>query len=151
MFEDEINGNLTQRAHDINGESLTCYEGQLFAYYTDSNGDVICGNSRNPNYDNSIHNQGCRRAACMIEREFAYKIYAELQDPIAFRQLANAAGKYNLTPESPRYDISHPDSCQKVGGKNLRESCCGEYPDRFPYASIRSVCCNGQVTPLGTC
>ena len=151
MFEDELNGNLTQKeAIAANGESLTCYEGQLFTYYTDSNGDIICGNTRNPNYDNNM-NHGCRRAACMIEREFAYKVYAELQDPVAFLQLAKAAGKYDLTPESSGYDVANPDSCQKIGGSNLRESCCGSYPNRFPYASIRSVCCNGQITPLGTC
>ena len=85
MFQDEQNGNLTQKTHFLagTGENLTCYDGQLYTYHTDSSGDIICGPTANPEYDNTPR-QGCRKAACLIEREFAYKIYQELQDPVTF-------------------------------------------------------------------
>ena len=152
MFRDEQNGNITQNAHYMaaTGESLTCYDGQLFTYHTDAGGNIICGTSNNPDYANN-RNQGCRQAACTIERAFAYEVSAFLQDPIQFRDSAHQAGTYNLNPGSSSLDESRADVCQAIKGANVRDSCCGEYPDRYPYASSRTVCCDGLVSPMGTC
>jgi len=29
--------------------------------------------------------------------------------------------------------------------------CCGEHPSRFPYNTYRAQCCNGEISPLGSC
>lgn len=152
MFRDEQNGNITQNAHYMaaTGESLTCYDGQLFTYHTDAGGNIICGTSNNPDYANN-RNQGCRQAACTIERAFAYEVSAFLQDPIQFRDSAHQAGTYNLNPGSSSLDESRADVCQAIKGANVRDSCCGEYPVRFPHASSRTVCCDGLISPMGTC
>jgi len=153
MFEDEQNGNLTQKPHkhtfDSNGEDLTCYEGQSFKYRIKEGGDIRCGPSNNKEYAKDDTN-GCRLAACNIERAFAYTVAPFLQDPVEFRDLAKPS-KYRMTPNASDWNDSRETNCKKSGGSHVQDSCCGEFPERFPYASSRSVCCDGTVSPIGSC
>jgi len=152
-LKDEQNGNLTQKPYTAlssTGESLTCFEGQSFQYEIDASGTIMCGHSNNIEYANN-DNQGCRLAACQIERAFAYDVVAFLQNPVEFRDSAKPDGKYKINPNSNDFDASRADICQKSGGSHVQDSCCGEYPQRFPYASSRSVCCDGMVSPIGSC
>ena len=153
MFKDEQNGNLTQNpisATSTSGESLTCYEGQIFRYHIDISGNIICGAENNIEYA-TTPNQGCKLAACQIERAFAYDVFPFLLDPVEFRTSAGPEGKYKMNPNSSGFDASRSDNCQKSGGSHVQDSCCGEYPERFPYASSRAVCCDGMVSPIGSC
>lgn len=137
MIQDYEMGLLNQEAGD------GCYHGVNFAYHTDTNGDIICGPSSNPNYANNDKN-GCRLAACEIERAFAYKVKDDLADPINFYK----------DNKKTMYDIYTDDSqCSKNTGGVQRDMCCGEYPDRSPYSQVTHDCCGdpGIIQPFGMC
>ena len=99
MFMDADDKVLKQgQTYTVTGEAIDgCFEGMQFTYHTDSNNDIVCGPETNPNYANNQWN-GCRQAACQIEREFAYSVIHHLQDPVLFKQDANANGLYFWSP-----------------------------------------------------
>lgn len=149
IFMDADDGMLKQgKTYTATGEVVEgCYEGMQFSYHTDANGDLVCGTETNPNYANNKWN-GCRQAACEIEKEFAYSVVHHLQDPVAFKQSANADGLYFWSP------VRKATVCQgaQKGYRREKDECCGSYPMREPFASAVFECCeNGSAKRIGEC
>lgn len=137
MFIDHENGDLQQ------GGQQGCYKGQTFNWYVDANNELQCGVPTNPDYINTINKDGCRLAACKIEKEFATKVASIIgSDPAAWKasnqsNYGSCAGKMN------------PGG---TGQGGERDSCCGQYPSRTPFNSIVSQCCSdNSIVPFGNC
>ena len=136
MMQDFNNG-IIQQTTD-NG----CYLGIGFVYHTDSNGDIVCGPEDNVNYQNN-QNNGCRLAACQIERNFAYAVRDALSNPVDFYQ-QNKNTMYNSNTDN--------SVCVKSSNQVNRDQCCGEYPIRRPFFELTHDCClNGNIKPFGEC
>lgn len=138
MLDDYNNGLIVQDTE------FGCYEGMGFVYHTDASGDIICGPESNPNYANNNKN-GCRLAACQIERNFAYALRETLEDPVTFFK----------DNKKIMYDHYNDDTmCFRTGSVDTlpRDSCCGEYPSRRPFSSVTHDCClSGDVKLFGEC
>ena len=139
MLMDYENGELNQIGRH------KCYKGQTFNWYFDTtntpDGEIKCGTPTNPNYIKTAHVDGCRLAACKIEKEFSEKVY----------EILNAAGG----PEAwQAKNVGNYGKCDvkvsNIGGSaGERDSCCGAYPSRFPYNSVVKQCCDGGVVGFG--
>lgn len=133
MFMDVEEAALTQ------GGPHGCYKGITYNWYFDENNSnkVMCGRPANPNY--STTNDGCKLAACQIEIKFAEKVLELIDfDPVGYKN--SNLDKYN--------------DCQvsKVNRQDMRDSCCGNFPDRYPFSSMTRECCSdGSVGSIGSC
>merc|ERR1712048_1855 len=94
---------------------------------------------------------GCARAACIVETTFANTI-AELT--IRGSQI----GTTNISYINENYlhdaNINYAALlCQGQPGEiHSDKSCCGaDYPNKQPYKVEFRECCNGVITPFGTC
>lgn len=118
-----------------------CYKGTGYKYHQDSNGDIVCGPSRNPEYQNNAEVYACQKAICSLERKFAYQVADILADPVSFRQL-----------NSGNYDNRDNICFKRTGFGGARDACCGEYPERSLYQSSSQECCNNSYSALiGSC
>lgn len=150
MFQDAEMRILKQgRTTAADGSKIEgCYEGMPFSYHVDAEGMIVCGPMNNPEYANNKWN-GCRQAACAIERHFAYSVAAELIDPVKFKQEANADNLYFWNP------VRKANMCRSdgLGVQRYKDKCCGEYPTRYPYASDTFECCgsDGSTKNFGEC
>lgn len=150
MFMDSEEGILKQgRTTASDGSKIEgCYEGMPFTYHVGSDGNIVCGPANNPEYARNKWN-GCRQAACEIERHFAYTVVNELADPLAFKNEANADNLYFWNP------IRKSNMCRGDGlsMKRNKDQCCGEFPTRYPFASDTFECCgsSGENKGFGEC
>lgn len=136
MIQDYNSGIILQTTE--NG----CYPGIGFVYHTDSNGDIVCGTEDNVDYA-ANDNNGCRLAACQIERNFAYAVRTVLTDPVTFFQ-ENKNTMYGNNED--------PSVCMKSGNPVNRDQCCGEFPVRRPFFELTHDCCpEGNVKLFGEC
>jgi len=119
----------------------TCSPGMLFDYHLDANGNIVCGPEDNPEYASG--NNGCKLAACQIEREFSNKAYA-----IVGNEMNNSGKKLAFMDGNKKnYEVE----CTARPGP-ARDACCGSYPDRKPYSSDLQSCCeNGDIRSFGSC
>jgi len=135
MYMDAENNDISQQGR------LGCYLGMMFQFYFDADNNVICGNKRNPNYQDG--SDDCRLASCQIERDFAYRAMALMDwDPASWK--ANNAHKKSLCPSKQgKEDVQ----------KSPKDSCCGKFPNRHPFKSIFRECCDDQGTTasIGSC
>jgi hypothetical protein len=150
MFMDSEEGILKQgRTTASDGSKIEgCYEGMPFTYHVGSDGNIVCGPANNPEYAKNKWN-GCRQAACEIERHFAYTVVNQLADPLAFKSEANADNLYFWNP------IRKSNMCRGdgLGMKRNRDQCCGDFPTRYPFASDTFECCgsSGENKGFGEC
>lgn len=133
LEQDFSNGSLT--------DDTTCMPGMLFEYHINGAGEVVCGPQDNPEYASG--DNGCKLAACEIERAFSTRAYAVIGNEM------NNSGKKLKFQDSNKnnYEIE----CAARPGPP-RDACCGSYPDRKPYAADLQSCCeNGDVRSFGSC
>ena len=150
MFMDADEGILKQgRTTALDGSKIEgCYEGMPFTYHVGGDGKIICGPASNPEYARNKWN-GCRQAACEIERHFAYTVANQLADPLVFKDQANQDNLYFWNP------VRKANMCRGdgLGVKRNKDQCCGEFPTRYPFASDTFECCgtDGKNKPFGEC
>lgn len=166
MFIDYENGDIIQLGGDNKedrGHDLGCYAGIEFAYHIvvndDGDEEVICGTSKNPNYQNG--EDDCRLVACEIEKAFALKVIPMLMaegGPRNFKNVKSMQGKYNSTCSARIEDTSKfgmiDDSTGAVTISHThvdKDQCCGTNPKRLPYSSVTKMCCGETIEQFGTC
>jgi len=117
-----------------------------FEYFIDTNKEIVCGPTNNPEFVNHLEDdEKCLKAVCEIERQFANEVFYLIgDDPLQFQADNLALGNYEI------YDDATECRSQHNGyGAN---ACCGDYPLRFPYVEFIKTCCNdGIAVLLGQC
>jgi len=150
MFMDAEEKTIKQgRTTTSDGSKIDgCFEGMPFTYHVGSDGNIVCGPANNPEYAKNKWN-GCRLAACEIERHFAYTVVNQLADPLAFKNEATADNLYFWNP------IRKSNMCRGdgLGMKRNKDQCCGDFPTRYPFASDTFECCgsSGENKGFGEC
>ena len=123
-------------------DDTICSVGMDFEYFMSDNGEIICGTVDNPEYANQPERNGCKLAACEIERAFSLRIFNSVGNEVT--------GKGKLKFPDNNKDNYNVECSARPGPP--RDACCGEYPERKPYSSELQSCCeNGLVRSFGTC
>jgi len=113
--------------------------------------EIICGSHSTGGYENVLNkNQDiiCKLRACEIERAFAEELVA-----LDFENWFDDAhtgmnGRGECVGEPSVSSCGSTNSCE-----DLVDSCCGTYPDRFPFndGGLKECCSDGTVKVAGTC
>ena len=89
--------------------------------------------------------------ACEIERAFAEELVALDFDDMFDELNLGKTGRGECDSKGcPEGKIC---GCQGGDCQDLVDSCCGKYPDRFPYndGGLKECCADGNVKVAGTC
>ena len=139
--KDMMNNNFKKYPMAL-GPHEKCHFGMPFEYHQGKNGALICGPESNPGYRYDRPGNICKLYSCIIERDFAEQ---------AFRILGRTPGDFRKA-NTKNYSKGVNGQCRKKGnGIVSRDSCCGNYPKRFPYDPNSKVCCAGDVKEIGGC
>lgn len=124
-------------------DNSSCSAGMFFEYHISSDNELICGPPSDPNYSSDLSANGCKAAACEIEKAFSMRVYNEIGNEM------NNSGKKLKFQDSNKNNYAL--ECTARPGP-ARDACCGTYPDRKPYSSdLQSCCDNGNVRSFGSC
>jgi len=113
--------------------------------------EIICGSHSTGGYENVINkNQDiiCKLRACQIERAFAEELVALDFDDWFDEAHTGMNGRGECEGEPSVSSCGSTNSCE-----SLVDSCCGIYPDRFPFndGGLKECCADGTVKVAGTC
>jgi len=124
-------------------DDSVCGGGMFFEYHINGNNEITCGPESDPNYAADPAANGCKLAACEIEKAFSERVYVTIGNQM------NNSGKKLLFQDSNKSNYGL--ECTSRPGPP-RDACCGTYPDRKPYnTDLQSCCENGNVRGFGTC
>jgi len=136
-----------QKCFDIDAEAglyggKDCLPDNKFRWYTDSNGDIQCGDENDPTY---TERRPCKTNNCKLEREMVEGIVNWYTDP-------------NFNVNSSLYDMddaTYQATCvndNSGGGPSHDLKCCGDGANRRTYNSLIKECCSdGSVAFVGGC
>lgn len=126
-----------------NLESNDCGIYTTFVFHVSDEGEIVCGPTSNPDYENGIEpREECRFAVCQIERYFSYKAFEIIGKDISDYVDANVE----------KYMAIEKGLCIPEGVGLVPDSCCGEYPNRWPFPSAAKECCDdGIARQFGDC
>jgi len=110
------------------------------------------------NYCVKYNQNACAQRTCIIESHFAQSF---------FKLAINKDHRFEpLYKHELGFDPEDKRNCPTIGGKKSEKSCCGIYPERYPFKTFDGQrqcckrqtydvnvreCCNGVVSGLGTC
>lgn len=113
--------------------------------------EIVCGSHSTGGYENVLNkNQDiiCKLRACEIERAFAEELVALDFDDWYDEAHIGMNGRGECEGEPSVSSCGSTNSCE-----SLVDSCCGAYPDRFPFndGGLKECCGDGTVKVAGTC
>jgi hypothetical protein len=118
-----------------------CTLDQGYGFYTDDNGQVVCGAEENQGErDDKV---ACRVDMCELEKDFAEKVAALINSGYTHNN-----GFKNM--DEAEYQASCPRT-QNGNNAQVELSCCGTGISRRTYNTITSDCCDNRVESLGSC
>lgn len=135
--------------HDVdNGllsDATSCMPGMEFEFHMSSN-EIICGPPEDPEYALNSDLNGCKLAACEIERAFSYRVFN-----IVGNELNPSGKKLRFREQNAHNFGTHGRGECKAQTGGDKDSCCGEFPNRKPFNSDMASCCDGDIVTFGSC
>merc|ERR1712110_442032 len=135
-LEKAVGDTIPTSAH----QGFDCFRGTTHAYHVDSNNEVICGGSWNPNYANDAASWQCEKVVCGIELAFANEAWRAF-DP-------DQGGVHHsefATVNSENYNMNAKGMCNRSSAGTVDQQCCGEFPTRLSYNSNVLCCEDNEV------
>ena len=99
------------------------------------------------NYGNAEFDSSSKEYSCPSDLSFCQRNACSCDVALA-TELADLSGEYDEA-YGENFDVAECPTGNGNGTPNRQvDQCCGQYPERFPYASENGIrgCCNGKVS-----
>lgn len=126
-----------------NGEyPKQCNNDMAYAFHQDANtGDVVCG-EENATAKQSTR-KDCKIDMCELEKDFVSKVSDLFNNGFVKNAAYENMGQSDYEATCARNSAG--------GGTQSELACCGAGIERRTYNSVVNMCCNNEVSSLGSC